>query len=380
MTLDVIVVGAGLAGSATAWRAAEQGLSVLVVEQFEPGHRHGSSHGSSRIVRRAYADGTYTHLTGLAFELWREAELAADTALLDFHGGIDFGTDRPVDQIAANLAESGVPHELLSAADAMQRWPGMAFDTPVVFHDQAGTVDAERAVATFLNLAVARGAQVRHCARVSRLEATDDVATVWLDDGERVSAAVVVVASGAWLPEVAGAAELALPLPPVTVTQQQIFHFPRRDTTAAPWPSVIHAADGAEHYHLSGGRDGGEGLDRKIAEHHHGTLTSAKERDGVIDPDSRARVIEYVQTWLPGLVPEPRGEASCLYTHTPSQNFLIDRQGPIVVCSPCSGHGAKFAPAVGQWTTDLVLGQAGAVPERFRFAAHGPDAPPSWSL
>ena len=79
---DVLVVGAGLMGSATAWSAARRGATVAVLEQFAPHHRMGSSHGSARIVRRAYGDALYTRLTGRAFELWRELELSNDVRLL----------------------------------------------------------------------------------------------------------------------------------------------------------------------------------------------------------------------------------------------------------------------------------------------------------
>jgi sarcosine oxidase len=80
-------------------------------------------------------------------------------------------------------------------------------------------------------------------------------------------------------------------------------------------------------------------------------------------------VIEYVKRWLPGLDPTPRSEATCLYTETPSEDFIIDRVGDIVVCSPCSGHGAKFAPLTGELVAGLVLGD-GTVPDRFRLAGH----------
>jgi sarcosine oxidase len=80
--------------------------------------------------------------------------------------------------------------------------------------------------------------------------------------------------------------------------------------------------------------------------------------------------VDYVSRWLPGLDPTPRGETTCLYTRTPSEDFLIDRAGPIVVCSPCSGHGAKFAPLIGEYVADLVVGADAGLPDRFRFAAH----------
>jgi sarcosine oxidase len=80
--------------------------------------------------------------------------------------------------------------------------------------------------------------------------------------------------------------------------------------------------------------------------------------------------VEYVRRWLPGLDPTPRNEATCLYTQTPSEDFLLDRVGDLVVCSPCSGHGAKFAPLVGELVAGLVVGDASAVPDRFTLAAH----------
>jgi sarcosine oxidase len=159
-----------------------------------------------------------------------------------------------------------------------------------------------------------------------------------------------------------------LNLPPLTVTQQQVFHFPRRDEAAAPWPSVIHQ-DAIEVYHLPGGRDGGSGDARKVAEHTHGAATTAESRDGVVDAGARERIVRYVSEWLPGLVPIPQGEATCLYTTSPSEDFLLDRVGPIVVCSPCSGHGAKFAPLIGEMVAGLVTGDR-PVPDRFRLAAH----------
>jgi sarcosine oxidase len=189
---------------------------------------------------------------------------------------------------------------------------------------------------------------------------------VILGDGASLAARCTVVAAGGWLgPLLAG----VVTLPPLRVTQQQLFHFPRRDPAAPPWPSVIHDGQGHAVYHLAGGRDGGPADDRKIGEHAGGHETSAAERDGVIDPESRRRVVAYVQRWLPGLEPTPRGEATCLYTETPSEDFVLDRVHDLVICSPCSGHGAKFAPLIGEFVADLVTG-AGDVPERFRLAAH----------
>ncbi len=372
MSAPVVIVGAGLSGAAAAWSLSRRGVPVVVLEQFAPGHRSGSSHGSARIVRRAYRDARYVSLTGRAFELWRELETASGAPLLRMLGGLDFGPRRDVPTVAALLADAGVPHEVLPAAEASARWPGMVFDGDVVFHAQAGTLDADAAIAAFLGTAERSGAQVRPATPVADVTGN----RVTLADGSSLAARCVVVAAGGWVgPLLSG----VVSLPPLRVTQQQVFHFPRLDPSAAPWPSVIHEPTEHPVYHLAGGRDGGPGDDRKIGEHDAGRETTAAERDGVIDPASRARVVEYVRRWLPGLDPTPRGEATCLYTETPSEDFLLDRVDDLVVCSPCSGHGAKFAPLVGELVADLVTG-AGGVPDRFRLAAHLAGAGGSVSL
>jgi glycine/D-amino acid oxidase-like deaminating enzyme len=364
---DLVVVGCGLAGSATAWAAARRGASVLVLEQFAAGHRRGSSHGSSRIVRRAYRDVLYTRLSGEAFELWREVEQQSGTTLLRMLGALDFGPGRDAELISAHLTACSVAHEVLAAVEAERRWPGMRFEGEVVHHFQAATMDSQAAVDAMTALAGRNGAEVTFGRQVVALRIEHDMARVELRDGDAVTARRAVVAAGAWVQPLTGT---LLPLPAITVTQQQVFHFARLDVDAPPWPSVIHVPhDGGEFYHLAGGRDGGPGDDRKVGEHGNGTETTAETRDAVIDPSSRQRVVDYVQRWLPGLDPSPRAEASCLYTHTPSGDFLIERAGPLVVCSPCSGHGAKFAPLIGELNVRLAFGE-GDVPDRFRSASH----------
>lgn len=369
-----MIIGAGLAGTAAAWSLARRGRSVILVEQFPPDHAHGSSHGSARIVRRAYGDGLYTALTGQAFELWREVEIASGTPLLRMLGGLDFGPRRSVSTVAAHLAAAGVEHEVVSAADASSRWPGMEFEGQVVFHPQAGTLDSGLAVSTFAALASSMGASVRWSTGAASVSSSG---VVHLSDGTSLSASHTVVATGAWVQSLV---EPVMTLPPLRVTQHQIFHFPRRDPSQDPWPSTIHEASTGALYHLAGGRDGGPGDNRKIGEHDGGSACSVDTRTGVVDPASRDRVVNYVRRWLPGLVDEPTSEATCLYTETPTEDFVLDRVGPVVVCSPCSGHGAKFAPLIGELVASLVCGDGSDVPDRFRLASHLSGRPGAVSL
>ncbi|MEV7251969.1 FAD-dependent oxidoreductase [Streptomyces cyaneofuscatus] len=304
-------------------------------------------------------------MTGRAFELWRELELDAETGLLRLLGGLDFGDRHYLDAIAAELDGAGVAHEILDAREAEERWPGLRFEGRVIHHPQAGTVDAEGAVHALRTTAANRGARLLFTLPVRKLSVVSAGILAEFADGSTLTASQVVVAAGAWLSGLLGD---QVRLPRLTVTEQQVFHFPRLDPSAPPWPSIVHEfGDGI--YHLQGGRDGGPGDDRKIGAHYGGRVATADRRSGALDPAARAAMADYVRRWIPGCEATPRGEATCLYTSTPTEDFLLDRVGPVVVCSPCSGHGAKFTPLIGELVVDLVTG-ADTLPERFRLASH----------
>lgn len=366
--VEVLVVGAGLMGAMTAMAAGARGLGVVVVEQFGTSHLHGSSHGSARIVRRAYPDGFYVGLTGRAFEWWNEMERRTGTPLLRMTGGLDHGPVRDIAGLGRHLVDAGVECELLDSRSAEDRWPGMRFEGNVLFHPQAGTVDCDRAVSGALAAAASTGAQILPSTAGVSIQLDGDSALVTTSRGT-VRARTVVLAVGAWLPEFGRLIQGdTLDLPPLRVSQQQVFHFARRPGIPE-WPVSIHKST-LSTYSLPGGRDGGPGGARKVAEHDADYDTTARTRSGAVDPAGRQRIVDYVTHWLPGLVPEPFAEATCLYTSTGNEDFLLDRVGPIVVCSPCSGHGAKFAPLIGELTADLVTG-TGTPERRFTLAAHG---------
>lgn len=370
LDVDVVVVGAGLMGSATAWELSRRGRSVALVEALAVGHDRGSSHGASRIFRRAYADPMYVAMTGRAGERWRELELDSGSPLLTRTGGLDHGRRRDPALLEQRLTGAGVACELLTAAQAGARWPGLRFDGPVLHHPEAGVVDAAAAVAAMVERARARGAHVLAGTQVRSAEVLASHAggagrVRVRTDGTTLTADTVVVAAGAWLPDLAGHLGVRLDLPALRVTQQQVFHFASREP-GTTWPVFVHK-DEMSTYGLPSDRDAGPGS-VKVAQHDGGALTSAAARDGVVDPAARARIVEHVGRWLPGLDPQPVAETTCLYTSTPDEDFVLDRVGPVVVASPCSGHGAKFAPLVGQLAADLATGVATANP-RFALGA-----------
>ena len=376
--MTVVVVGAGLAGAATAWRLGQAGIKVVLVESVAPAHGGGSSHGSARIFRHAYPDPFYVDLTLRALEGWRELEQAADVTLITTTGGLDLGPERDLGAIHDALESRGVPHETLDAAAAQDRWPHLAVEGPVLHQPDAGVIDSERAVQAMVAMARAAGAEVLCSDPVDRIEDGADDAMVRLRSGRTVHAEAVVVAVGAWLPELRSALPPAIAdrLPELRVTQQQVFHFrmPQVPRHPTQWPVFVDEGR-LSVYSLPGGRDA-DGVGFKIAEHDRGSPTTASGRSGVVDPASRERIVQYVRTRLPHVVPEPYAEASCLYTSTRNEDFVIDTIGRVVVCSPCSGHGAKFAPVIGAMVARAALGDASRLPTRFRFDAHEPTSRP----
>jgi sarcosine oxidase len=175
----------------------------------------------------------------------------------------------------------------------------------------------------------------------------------------------VVVAAGPWVEPLIGG---QVSLPPLVVTQQQAFHFASR-AAAGPPPVFIYRSEVAVLYGLPAGRDGEVPGAIKVGEHGHGPVTTGDGRDGIVSPASRETVRAFVRDTLEDLDPDPVGELTCLYTSTPTEDFILDRQGPFVVCSACSGHGAKFAPLTGEIAADLACG--GTTPDRrFTLAAH----------
>ena len=343
------MVGGGLAGSAAAWALSRRGKQVVLLEAFEPGHVNGSSHGSARIFRRAYPDPLYVQLTGEARALWHELEDEAGEELIRVTGAIDFGPG-PLPRIMYDLlTEQHVPVELLRPAQARERWPGFAFgdDDHIMYHPEGGVIDAGRAVRAMQRLAAERAADIRHGTRVTAIAEDGTVRT----QDEELKAETVIVAAGAWTGPLLRD-QLTLPL---TVTQVTVFHY--RSAAAMDWPTFIYLpGDGTEPvYGLPSGSDAPGAI--KVGVHGMGTVTTGDDRDFKPDPRVRSRAQQVVMMKIPGLVPEPVAVLTCLYTSTPSEDFILDSRGAIVVASACSGHGAKFAPLTGELAARLAGGE-----------------------
>jgi len=370
--VDHLVVGGGVMGSAAAWQLARRGRDVLLLERFEPGHVHGASHGASRIYRTTYAEPEYLDLAQEALGLWRELEAESGLGLLDVTGGLSHGrrdtaAERRTDAIAAAFSARGVDHEWLDPAAAAERWPGLRFEGRVLHEPGAGRLHADRAVAAFQGAAATHGAEVRHRSPVRHLERVPGGVRVVTETGD-VVARVVVLTVGAWSAGLlTGALDHELP---VVVTQEQPAHFAvRAGLPPGDWPAFTHDVGPGTAYPsgVYGLATPGEGV--KVGFHGVGPETDPDLRTYRPEPAQLAALRDYVRTWLPGLDPDAFVPVSCTYTTTPDQDFVLDRRGGLVVGAGFSGHGFKFAPAVGRVLADLATGRADTSP---RFALDRP--------
>lgn len=326
---------------------------MLLLEQYERAHDRGSSHGTTRIYRQAYTAEDYVALAAKAMPGWRALEAASGTQLLTQTGAVDHGNQEHLDALAAALTRAGEPFHFLSAREGESRWPGLRFDGRVLVHENAGRVHAADAIDAMLTLAHHAGAELRFGTAVREISPGARGVSVRTDT-ETITARHVVVASGSWVPALAGTliAAAGRTVPTLRITQEQPAHFPS-ELAPETWPSFIHTMHATTSVY--GLLTPGEGV--KVGFHGTGTvLTAADERTFTPDAAQAGALQEYVATWVPGVDASQPTFISCLYDNTPTDDFVIDRCGDVTIATGFSGHGFKFGPAIGALIADLTEG------------------------
>jgi sarcosine oxidase len=360
---DVIVAGVGAMGSAACWQLARRGLRVLGLERFDIPHAMGSSHGSNRIIRLAYFEHpSYVPLLRRAYELWREAERASGEQLLWVTGGVDAGPEdgRIVTGSLASCRQHRLPHELVSAAELARRHPGWRIPASyvAVLQPDAGFVASERAIVAHAGLAMAAGADIRAREPILGWDVGPGGTVRVTTSRDTYEAGRLVLSTGAWI------ADHVPALAGVAVPERQVLGWfrpllPERFSLGR-FPVGIVEGEQAVYVFPEWGVPGFKiGVYNHLREHGHAD-TLSREPTAADEAHLRAAVRAFFPD-ADGPVLSLRG---CLFTNVPDEHFVIDTLPDVpqvVVASPCSGHGFKFASVVGELLADLAEAKAPAL-------------------
>jgi len=352
---DVIIVGLGAMGSAAAYHLARCGKRILGLDRFAPPHAFGSSHGQTRIIREAYFEHPlYVPLVQRAYELWAELEKEAERSLFRETGGLMIG--KPDSAVVAGATRSArehsLPHEVFSAAEVRSRFPALqpTDEMLAVWEPRAGILFPETCIEAHLTMARKQGADLR----------TDEPAVSWEGEGGGVrvvtskgayQANQLVLTAGSWIQSLLR--DLQLPL--VVERQVQFWFEPKHPLQFQPERCPIHVWEHERGRFFYGFPDLGGGV--KVARHHEGERVNPDSINREVQPDEIEAMRAVVRQFHPNADGPLRSTVVCMYTNTPDGHFFIDRHPAhpqVLIASPCSGHGFKFASVIGEVMADLL--------------------------
>ncbi len=353
---DVIVIGVGGMGSASAWHLARRGCRVLGLEQFNIPHDLGSSHGQTRIIRLAYSEHpSYVPLLRRAYALWREIEERAGERLLHITGALDAGPadDRVFQGSKKSCEEHGLPHEILTGAEVNRRFPGYRLpeDTMAVFQTDGGYLLPERCIVAHVEAAQEAGAQIRACEPVLEWRSNGRGVTVKTSKSTYTADRLVITAGG-WI------GKMVRRLDRVVQPERQVLGWfqPRRLDLFLPDRFPVFNLQVAEGRYYGLPVHGVPGF--KIGRYHH--LEEATDMDRIdrsAHPRDEAVLREFAERYFPDGAGPAMSLQVCAFTNTADGHFILDAHPEypnVLVASPCSGHGFKFCSVIGEVMADLA--------------------------
>jgi len=351
-------------GSASVYsltRPGPRARRVLGIDRFAPPHGLGSSHGRTRIIREAYFEHpAYVPVVRRAFDLWRELERSVGRSLYRKTRGLNIGPEDGtlVRGARASVAAFKVPHQILSAAGIRRQFPGLQpLDEMIgVLEERAGVLFPEECIRAMLSQATKAGAELKLDEAVVSWDAADDGVRVTTTAGE-YRANQLVLAGGAWMgqlmPELRGV---------LSVVRQPIHWFDpaSHDEDFGPDRCPVTLWEHGPNRVFYTLPDFGDGV--KAGVHYEGRAVDPDRVDRSTSTSEDAQVTDLLRRFMPHAKGRLRESQVCLYTNTPDLHFIVDvhpvHAKRVVVVSACSGHGFKFATAVGEIVTDLVTGSA----------------------
>ncbi|MBO6730780.1 MAG: N-methyl-L-tryptophan oxidase [Maricaulis sp.] len=361
MTVDIGIIGLGAMGSAAAWSLALRGATVLGVDRHPLGHALGSSHGKTRIIRSVYSEGNiYDALVDEAYAGWDRLEREFGQAFFRKTGGLDISVraDGIFQEALAAAKTSGKPFEVLEGQAIEQRFPALDLNGRgrAVYNADAGLLDSDEASAWMRADAIRRGADLRGETPVAGWQRVSDGFILKAGD-EEITCRKLIMAAGAWC----GA--LVPALQPVLVPERQVIAWYRADGASYDSLPIFQLeTDTAERFYVFPPHRG-QGLKAGLYNHRRERGAAHIAPRGV-DEDDLALLAAGLSDCLPGVDQTPLETAECRFTLAPGDRFIMGcmpDDKDLVLLSPCSGHGYKFVPAIGEIAADLALEKDPAV-------------------
>jgi monomeric sarcosine oxidase len=363
---DVVVAGGGTMGTAVAWELGKRGLKALVLEQFQHIHPFGAHSGETRIIRHAYAEGAdYVPLVLRADSHWTDLEAATAERVLHRVGAIELsapGHGRV--QAARDSADAhGLPYEVLPIDEFRRRYHQFRAgdDWQAGFEPDGGFIDVTRSLGALAAEVRKSGVEIREHAPVTGWSASGDGVRVETASSVETADRLIITA-GAWADQLLR--DLGLP---IQIVRKTLFWLEVEEPELfAPdrCPVYIAGIPGYQFYGFpSWGRPG-----EKVAIHSGGLETDPDQVDREIARWERDEIVTVARTVLLGLTGKVLDATTCLYSSTPDEDFVIDlvpANPNVVFAAGFSGHGYKFAPAIGELLVAMVLGERETLP-RFR--------------
>lgn len=361
---DVIVIGLGIMGSAAAYQLSKRGQRVLGLEQFTPAHDKGSSHGTTRMLRKSsFEHPAYVPLGLRSYEIWEELEQATGRKLVTKTGGFYIAApDEAYVQGSIDSARAyGIDHEVLDAPELQRRFPQVTAraDQVAYYEPDMGVVKPEKCVLAQQQLAQRNGAEIHFGETVLGWEADGDRDRVHVrtDEG-RYTARRLIISAGAWAPRLLSDMEL-----PLEIERHWIFLFEPREGTlddfhVGKFPLINVVADDGIAF-TSWPVYGTEQVVKATFVHIDAdpctpeTMTTQE-----VSPDELARIKRSLQQYVPNAAGRLVNTLSCMYTNAPDEHFVISTHpshSNVVVAAGMAGHGFKFAPAIGEILADLAI-------------------------
>ena len=354
---DVIIIGLGAMGSAASYYLSKNGVKVLGLDTYEPPHKLGSSHGHTRVIREAYHEGTsYVPIVKRAYELWNELDHEIEDKLILEYGGMYLGDDGKYLSDAKKSAKKyDIPIKEFSSKEIKEKFnilnPPNNFKG--LLENRSGAVFPEKAISNFLSKSINNGSSHNYNEKVIGWEKQSKFYKVETDKNNYF-AEKLIFSSGAWIKNLVPSLKL-----PVKIERQVLFWFdPIKDKDKFHYSNMPNTGwdldNGMEFYTQPNIENKGF----KVAMHHNGKFISEND----LNRESNADDLSIVKNFLEEYIPLANGKLIdsrvCVYTNTPDLDFIIDfypNDENLIICSPCSGHGFKFTPAIGEICSELVI-------------------------